>query len=53
MANTMSDGRCGGKGFYNAWLCLLLVGQFINLVISKDVCVGFDFAYGDTVVGGF
>ena len=28
-------------------------GQFIILVISNDVCVGFDFADGDILVGGF
>ena len=31
------------RGFYNAGLFCSLFGQFINLVVSNDVCVGFDF----------
>jgi hypothetical protein len=27
--------------------------KFISLVISNDVCVSFDFASGEIVVGGF
>ena len=41
------------RGFYNVGLLCSLFGQFINLVISNDVCVGFDFADGNIVVEGF
>ena len=41
------------RGFYNASLFCSLFGQLINLVISNDVCVGFDFVDGDIVVGVF
>ena len=42
------------SGFYNAG-CFApwLFRHFINLVISNDVCVHFDFADGDIVMGGF
>jgi hypothetical protein len=30
------------KGFHNAGLLCSLFGHFINLVISNNVCVGFD-----------
>ena len=53
MANTMCDGQWGGKGFYTASLLYSLFGQVISLVISNDVCVGFDFANDDIVVGDF
>ena len=40
------------RGFYNVRLFYSLFGQFISLVISNDVCMGFDFADGDIVVVG-
>ena len=39
------------RGLYNAGLFCSLFGQFISLIISNDVCVGFDFAEGDIMVG--
>ena len=39
------------RGFYNAGLLCSLFGQFINLVILNDVCMGFDFADDDIVAG--
>ena len=41
------------RGFYNAALFSSLLGQFIILIVSNDVCVSFDFADGDVVVAGF
>lgn len=41
------------RGFYDVKLFHSLFIQFINLVIFNNVCVGFDFADGDIVVGGF
>ena len=40
------------RGFYNAGFLCFLFGQFNNLVISNDVCVGFEFVDDDIVVGG-
>jgi hypothetical protein len=44
MANEME------KGSYNVGLLCSLFGQFINLIISNDVCVASDFAYCDIVL---
>ena len=41
------------RDFHNAWLFSSLFGQFISLVVSDDVYVGFDFADGDIAVRGF
>ena len=41
------------KNFYNVRSFCSLFGQFINLVVSNDVCAGYDFGDGDIVVGGF
>lgn len=41
------------RGFYNVGLLCSLFGQFFNLIMSIDVCVGSDFADVDIVVGGF
>ena len=41
------------RGLYNTGLFCSLFDQFINLIISNDVCVGSDFADGDIVVKGF
>ena len=38
------------RGFNNVELLCSLFGQFINLVVSYDVCVDFDFADGDIIV---
>ena len=41
------------RGFYNATLLWSLFGQFNNLVVCNDVCVGYNFVDSDIVVGGF
>ena len=41
------------KGVSIAGLFCSSFGQFISHVLSTDVCVGFDFANGNIVVGGF
>jgi hypothetical protein len=38
------------RGCYNEWLFCSLFGQCISLIISDDVCVGFDF--GDVRIVG-
>ena len=38
---------------YNAGLFYSLLGRFISLVMSNDVCMGPDFVDGDIMVGGF
>ena len=35
------------RGTYNAGLFYTLFSQFFNIVVSNDVCVGFDFVDGD------
>ena len=47
------DGQCGGKGFCNAGLLCSFLGQFINVVISNGVCVGYGFTDANIVVGCF
>ena len=37
-------------GVNEAWLFNSLFGQFVCLFITKDVCVGSDFANSDVVV---
>ena len=39
--------------FYNVELFLYLFGQFINLIVSNNICVGSNFADGDIVVEFF
>ena len=41
------------RGFYNAGSFYSLFGQFINGIISNDVCVGSNFADDDIMMGDF
>ena len=41
------------RGFCNAGLFSSLFGQFINLTVTNNVCVGSNFVDGNIVVGGF
>ena len=41
------------RGFHNVGLFCSLFGQFINLIVFNNVCVGFDFVDSDIMVRGF
>ena len=53
MVDTMYDDQWGGKGFLKYGFVLLLVWPIYQPRHSNNVCVGYDFADGDIVVGSF